>query len=105
MQADWLWGISEGWSACVAIRHWQSNLYGFSGWLSRYFSRARPHRLWTRTGGANIAPSQICSRGVLVGVLPPNPTSGRAVGWGGVRCGGCGALAADWPVSGAAAVG
>src|SRR3989442_1370648 len=34
MQADWLWGISGSWSACVAIRHWQSNLYGFSGWLS-----------------------------------------------------------------------
>jgi hypothetical protein len=23
MQADWLWGISESWSACVAIRHYQ----------------------------------------------------------------------------------
>jgi len=21
MQADWLWGISKSWSACVAIRH------------------------------------------------------------------------------------
>ena len=48
MQADWLWGISVSWSACVAIRHWQSNLYGFSGWLSRYLNRSCaqpiPHR-------------------------------------------------------------
>jgi hypothetical protein len=88
MQADWLWGISEGWSACVAIRHWQSNLYGFSGWLSRYFSRARPHRLWTRTGGANIARSQIATRGVLVEVMPPNTNRGPAVAGCWVRLGG-----------------
>ena len=60
MQADWLWGISVSWSACVAIRHWQSNLYGFSGWLSialkSGWGRMNPP-LWGKVGYTPTPPA------------------------------------------------
>lgn len=40
MQADWLWGISESWLACVAIRHYQRQVCISSGVVVNRFRRA-----------------------------------------------------------------